>query len=129
MMLGVVLELILDEGQPILQVLMAIRVGHIVDEEHGGGSVDVFAEHLTANLLATDIPDLERHVDIAGEDHLLVEEVYADGLLVGLGEALLAEAVDQGGLSHGTIADYNHLELVLLDAIIITVTVRHVGTT
>lgn len=101
--------------------------------------MNVVADHLAAHLLASDIPNLhcalhllcesnsgggadqqpkrepwppshaKRCLCLTGQYNALDKEVKPDGLLVLLGEVVLAEAHGHGGLANSTVAEDHHL--------------------
>ena len=44
------------------EVVEALGVADVVDQQDGVGRKDVFAQHRTLERRTTDIPDLEKHV-------------------------------------------------------------------
>jgi hypothetical protein len=87
------------EGQaPNLCVVPRERVS-LQTKKTDVGVLEVVVDHLAAERLATNVPDLERHMYVARELHAAQVKVGADGLLVAFAKILSAEAVDDGRLS------------------------------
>jgi hypothetical protein len=94
---------------PVLEVAEAVVVRDVVGEQHGLGPVNVVVDHLSADGLAADVPDLEGDVDVPREHEPLDEEVEPNGLLVHAGEVVLREPRGDRGLADGTITEDDHL--------------------
>jgi hypothetical protein len=89
-------------------------IGDVISQNNSVCLVDVGVDHLSKDALATDIPDLEPHIDVSWEFQPLDIKVTAHGLLVSLGEMVLAESHDHGGLPYRSVAkdDYFVLEVL-----------------
>ena len=111
------LEVCLDQLDPIFKVLKAVSVRDVEGKQHrlhqvpvtmahsmdGAQLADLSAfqigfDHLAANSLATNVPDLQRHVLVVGQLQSFHKEIQADGLIVAVPELVLAIAADQRGL-------------------------------
>merc|ERR1719343_761481 len=78
------------------------------------GTVNVVADHLAANGLPANVPDLQADGDVPRQLHALHKEVQADGLFVLLGEVILAKTHGQRGLPDSAVTENDDLELQVL---------------
>ena len=98
------------EPVPVFEVLEAVLVGNVVAQHDSMGTVNVVIDHLPANTLSTNVPELEGDVNVAGQGYLLDEEVHADRLLVRGSEGITSKARRDRRLSNSAIANQDDLE-------------------
>jgi hypothetical protein len=104
-LLGVGLDLVHPE---LADVVEAEGVGEVEDEEDALAAAVVGAGDGPEPLLPRSVPDLELDVLAINLDGLEAE-VHPDGCQVVLGELVLDEAHQDGGLAHARVADDHRL--------------------
>ena len=87
-------ERLLNEIEPVLQVLEGLLICYIVREDYSVGFVNVCSDHFRENALSTDVPDLERYLNVTRELDSLDEEVDPNCLLVRAGKVIFTESHD-----------------------------------
>ncbi len=86
-----------------------MEIGAVIREHDRVRPVDVVPEHLRANRLPSDVPNLQRNLNITFKLKSLQEKVQSYCLLVLSLESIVCEAMANGSLADGAIAKENDL--------------------
>ena len=106
-------ERALNQREPVFEILEALVVGNVVAEQHCLSAVDVVADHLASDRLPTNVPDLQRHLDITWQHQPLHEKVDADRLFVLLREVIIRKPHRDRRFADRTVTQDDHLVLEL----------------